>query len=96
MTIPSAASYRTRLDKYTPGGYTPSMDSYNISIEGMSCGHCLNHVTRAIHSVPAVRTADIRMGSAYIQLKPGATPDPVLAAIRDAGYEAHLLEGATK
>jgi copper chaperone CopZ len=68
------------------------MNSHNISIQGMSCGHCLQHITRAIHSIPTVKAADVRMGSAYIQLKPGATPQPVLAAIRDAGYEAHLAD----
>jgi copper chaperone CopZ len=70
------------------------MDSHNISIVGMSCGHCLQHITRAIHSIPSVKAADVRMGAATVQLLPGASPDPVLWAIRDAGYEARIVQPA--
>lgn len=68
------------------------MSSYQISIQNMSCGHCLAHVTRAIHSIPGVKTADIRMGSAFVRLTSDDSPEPVLAAIRDAGYEARLVD----
>jgi copper chaperone len=66
------------------------MTSHNISVEGMSCGQCLKHVTRAVHSIPGVKAADVRVGSAYIQLEAGAAPETVLHAIRDAGYDARL------
>lgn len=72
------------------------MNTATLSVQGMSCGHCVKHVAQAIHSVPGVAAAEVQIGSASVQLRPGTAPEAVLSALREAGYEAHLTsEGAS-
>jgi len=60
-----------------------------LSINGMSCGHCLNAVRRALSDTPGVTVESVRIGRAEVQYDPAlATPDQIAAAVTDAGYEA--------
>ncbi|MEG1798527.1 MAG: cation transporter, partial [Clostridium sp.] len=34
-----------------------------ISIEGMSCGHCVNHVKEALSELPGVTSVDVSLES---------------------------------
>ena len=65
------------------------MTPLTLSISGMSCGHCLNAVRRALSDTPGVTVESVRIGRAEVQYDPGiATPDGIEAAVTDAGYEA--------
>ncbi len=64
------------------------MNTTTFSIQGMSCGRCVQHVSEAIRSVPGVQGAEVGVGSASVRLGDSATPDDVLNAIQDAGYTA--------
>jgi copper chaperone CopZ len=67
------------------------MPTTKLSIEGMSCGHCVSAVKQALESVPGVSVKDVRVGSATIET--AAAPGPVeaiKAAIEDAGYFAEV------
>jgi copper chaperone CopZ len=59
-----------------------------IDIEGMSCEHCVHHVTEALEGVPGVESVkvDLKGNSATVS---GAVLDEGLmkAAVADAGYE---------
>jgi copper chaperone len=63
-----------------------------FSISGMSCGHCVAAVKKALGTVPGVASDDVAIGSATVTVAPGADADKVRAdavrAIEDAGYEA--------
>ena len=60
-------------------------------IDGMHCGACVQRVTRALHQVPGTQVDEVRVGGA--RLHAGAElPDAYLAALRKAGFEAHLVE----
>jgi copper chaperone len=62
-----------------------------FQIDGMHCGACVQRVTRALNQVPGTQVAEVRVGAA--RLHAGAEPsDTYLAAIRKAGFEAHLVE----
>ncbi len=65
------------------------MRQATLHIEGMSCGHCLNAVNRALGAVPGVRIDGIRMGRADVSYDERTTgPAQIAAAVLDAGYRA--------
>jgi copper chaperone CopZ len=59
-----------------------------LSVEGMSCGHCVAHVKEALESVAGVSKAevDLKKKEAVVE---GASLDEAAmrAAVADAGYE---------
>lgn len=60
-----------------------------LHIEGMSCGHCLNAVNRALGSLPGVEIQNLRIGRAEVQYNEGVTtPAQLAAAVTGAGYRA--------
>jgi copper chaperone CopZ len=67
------------------------MRQATLHIEGMSCGHCLNAVNRALSGVPGVRVDALRIGRADVSYDEDVTGPPQLeAAVADAGYRATL------
>jgi len=61
----------------------------SIKIKGMSCGHCVMAVTKALNAVDGVRNVevDLKNGVAiYKEIKP-VDPTVVAAAIKKAGYD---------
>lgn len=63
-----------------------------LRIEGMTCQHCVRHVTRALERVEGVEAVavDLEAGRAEVRPRAGTRPAPeaLVAAVRDAGYEA--------
>ena len=65
------------------------MRQATLHIEGMSCGHCLNAVNRALSAVPGVRIDAIRIGQADVSYDESSTgPAQLEAAVTEAGYRA--------
>ena len=62
-----------------------------FQIDGMHCGACVQRVTRALNQVPSTQVDEVRVGAARLH-GDGQSPDTYLAAIRKAGFEAHLVE----
>jgi copper chaperone len=62
-----------------------------FQIDGMHCGACVQRVTRALSQVPGTQVDEVRVGAARLHGEEPA-PEPYLAAIRKAGFEAHLVE----
>ena len=65
-----------------------------LKIEGMTCGGCVRSVENALRRVPAVSAVavDLAQGSARVE---GDRLDAaaLVAAVEDAGYDAHPLAG---
>lgn len=58
-----------------------------ITIEGMSCHHCVAAVREALSALPGVTVDAVTVGSARISYDPDITPlDAIRTAIEDAGY----------
>lgn len=69
------------------------MGRYAMAIEGMSCGHCLNAVNRALSAVPGVTVASVQIGKAVVDLPVGASTDALVTAVEEAGYRvSHVAE----
>ena len=68
------------------------MSTIALSIEGMSCGHCVGAVKRALQSVPGVTVSDVRVGAASIETDLVPAPiDAIKTAVEDAGYSASVV-----
>lgn len=62
----------------------------SLAVQGMSCGHCLNAVNKALAAVPGVAIQSVRIGRADLAFDPGqASVEHITAALADAGYPAH-------
>jgi copper chaperone len=64
------------------------MESATIKISGMSCGHCVAAVQKALASVPGLAVDRVEIGSADVSFEAGAgTLSAAEAAIDHAGYD---------
>ena len=61
-----------------------------ISVTGMSCGHCVAAVTRALEKVPGVEKAAVSLEKSEAVVTGSAEPGVLLKAIREEGYQADL------
>ena len=63
------------------------MQTLTMKLGGMSCGHCVGAVTRALKSVAGVEVTDVKVGSATVNFDPAAaTRAQIAAALADEGY----------
>jgi len=57
-------------------------------IDGMSCGGCVNSLTRVLKAVPGIEPLTIEVGRAQLRLDSDqAGIDTVKAAVAQAGFE---------
>lgn len=64
------------------------MKTQSLTIGGMSCGHCVMSVRRALESIDGVTVDEVRIGQATVQFdESGVSADVVAEAVRDAGYD---------
>ena len=65
------------------------MRNLTLHIEGMSCGHCLNAVSRALAGLPGVEVDSVRIGRADLRYDERAIePSRIADAVTGAGYPA--------
>jgi copper chaperone len=57
-----------------------------FSVEGMSCGHCVSAVTRAVQQVDAGANVQVDLPRQTVAVTSGASVDALKAAIEQAGY----------
>jgi copper chaperone len=63
------------------------MTTRTLTIDGMTCGHCVKAVTMALQDLPGVEVRDVRIGRAVIRTEDSVvTPAQVKTAIDEAGY----------
>ena len=63
------------------------MESTTIGISGMSCGHCVAAVKRALDGIEGVEVREVKVGSATVDYDPQATSaERIARAIEDEGY----------
>lgn len=67
------------------------MEPLTLSITGMSCGHCVAGVRRALAAVPGVQVDDVQIGTATVHAADDRdTQAAIIDAIADAGYDATI------
>ena len=63
------------------------MSELSMQISGMSCGHCVAAVKKALQSVAGVTVHDVVIGRAQIAFDAAQTsPALIVQAVEDEGY----------
>ena len=57
-----------------------------FTIRGMSCGGCVNSLTRVLKSVPGIEPITIEVGKARVRLDERVTSQTVKDAVARAGF----------
>ena len=74
------------------------MTTATIEISGMTCGHCVAAVERALRGETGVQEASVDLNSAAAQVRydEGQTrPEALLRAVEGQGYTAKLADSRT-
>jgi copper chaperone CopZ len=67
---------------------TTAADDWTLPIEGMTCASCVARVEKAVRAVPGVQTANVNLATEALNVQgTAALREPVIAAVRRAGYE---------
>ena len=63
-----------------------------LNVNGMSCGHCVNHVRSALEEVGGVSRADVSLEERHadVTLASEVSDEALIAAVQGAGYEAQI------
>jgi len=68
-----------------------TMERLELTIEGMSCEHCVRAVRGRLERTAGVKVDDVQVGSATIEYDPAKTSvDDLEEAIADEGYTAFV------
>ncbi|QJR37319.1 heavy-metal-associated domain-containing protein [Gemmatimonas groenlandica] len=63
------------------------MDKLTMQISGMTCGHCVAGVTRALKGVPGVTVDHVVIGTASVEYDANTTtPTDIAKAVEEEGY----------
>jgi copper chaperone CopZ len=66
------------------------MNPLTLTIEGMTCEHCVRAVRNRLAKTDGVQVEDVQVGSAKLAYDPGKTNlDAIEDAIADEGYTAY-------
>jgi copper chaperone CopZ len=69
------------------------MERLTLTIEGMSCEHCVRAVRGRLEKTPGVKVDDVQVGTATLEFDPAKTNlDDIEEAIADEGYTAFVAD----
>lgn len=64
------------------------MANVTLKIQGMSCGHCVGSVNKALKDLPGLADLDVKIGSASFSYDPAkVTVEQIKEAIEEEGYQ---------
>lgn len=71
------------------------MERLTVTIEGMSCQHCVRAVQEALGALDGVAVEQVTIGAATVAVDPArASAGVVEEAVRDAGYDVAAVQPA--
>jgi len=59
-----------------------------LSVTGMTCGHCVRTVTEAVKAVDPTAEVQVDLGSKRVRVKSQRSADELIGALGAAGYPA--------
>ncbi len=63
------------------------MERVTLKIDGMTCGHCVTQVTKALNQVDGVDVEQVTVGTATVSYDPNTSSEErITSAIEDQGY----------
>ena len=67
---------------------TDPMQVFNV--QGMTCGHCVKAVTRAVQEQDATAQVEVDLPGRQVRVQSQLAVEQILTAIRDEGYQAEV------
>ncbi|HVL74446.1 MAG TPA: heavy-metal-associated domain-containing protein, partial [Noviherbaspirillum sp.] len=67
-------------------------DMYQLTVEVMSCGHCIASVTKAVQTLDAGAKVDVELATQTVRVDTRAALDDVRRAVADAGFPVHQAQ----
>lgn len=64
------------------------MSTRQYQVDGMSCGHCVQMVTKAIVAQDPAAKVDVDLSAGVVTVEAGLDDAAVIAALDEAGYDA--------
>lgn len=61
-----------------------------FNVQGMTCGHCVKAVTRAVQEKDAAAQVEVDLAARQVRVQSVLEASQLLAAIREEGYEAQV------
>jgi copper chaperone len=69
-------------------------DQIKLKVSGMTCNHCVMHVTKALNGVSGVDSViEVSLDRGEALVEGSADTEELIAAVKKAGYEARLAGG---
>ena len=67
------------------------MPQINLSVQGMTCGSCVNHVTKALEVMDGVQSVHVDLQSGRVQVgRASNQSDDLIHALGEEGYPSSL------
>ncbi|MDE1165738.1 MAG: heavy-metal-associated domain-containing protein [Pseudomonas sp.] len=60
------------------------MQQFNV--QGMTCGHCVKAVTRAIQGLDPQAVVEVDLSKALVRVQSGLASEAIAASIKEEGY----------
>ena len=60
-------------------------------VEGMSCSHCVNVVTSAVHALDPAAEVNVDLGTKRVRIESDVGGFILAQGLRDAGYDPELI-----
>jgi copper chaperone len=60
-------------------------------VEGMSCSHCVNAVTEAVHALDPAAEVLVDLGTKHVRIESDVDRFILAQGLRDAGYDPELV-----
>jgi len=95
-TVSGSADAQALIDSVVEAGYQANLVSQAdqvLQLEGLSCGHCIAGTEKALAAVPGVEAVEVSLEEAKIYGQ--VSPEQLISAVEEAGYQARLLETNT-
>lgn len=62
-----------------------------LKVDGMTCGHCVAAVTRAVQAVDAAAEVAVAPEMDRVEVRTTAAPAAITEAVAEAGYPAEVV-----
>lgn len=59
-----------------------------LKVSGMSCGHCVRAITRAVQAGDPAAEVQVDLGAGEVRVDSAQSLEQLLQAVRDQGYQA--------
>lgn len=90
VIVPSAPELQVQSGKIDSS--VQQAESFHLLIDGMSCASCVSRVQTALQKVGGVSQARVNLAERSALVMGDAAPDALIAAVKQAGYGAEIIE----